>query len=284
MKYELAIAHRVCPILAKEAIGFTDKFEMIKVTTSSIVRAIKGIKTKIFVILDGCPQEYATFFDDTFKNLENVDYERISTPSIGNNATYAKQFEILSSFTKQAEYLFFSEDDYIYKEYAFRAMMDFLKQPKVDFVTPLDHPDRYTHILPETIKVEIKASDYCHWREVGTTCCTFMTTYKTFISAAKRLIAYGKGSGDVVLWLGLTKDYIFSPSATLVKAWRYLFMRKTVKGVELLILAAWLWYKWRLPLGKKYHLWGPMPTLALHLSKPTIPLCIKEEDFNISYK
>ena len=42
----------------------------------------------------------------------NIDYERILTPSIGNNATYAKQFEILFSFTKQAEYLFFSEDDY----------------------------------------------------------------------------------------------------------------------------------------------------------------------------
>ena len=58
MKYELAIAHRVCPALAKVAARFTDKFEMVKTTTTSLANAIKGIRVKLIVILDGCPAEY----------------------------------------------------------------------------------------------------------------------------------------------------------------------------------------------------------------------------------
>ena len=284
MKYELAIAHRVCPKLAKYATGFNDKFEMVKANTNSIIRALKGIKTKLFVILDGCPQEYVKFFNDTFMNFEDIEYELILTSSIGNAATYAKQLELLYSVAKDAQYLYFSEDDYIYKEYAFKAMMVFLKQPKVDFVTPLDHPDRYSYIVPETRKVEIKVSNYCHWRQVGTTCCTFMTTNKTFLSTAKKLVAYGQGSMDAVMWIGLTKDCIFSPSATIVKIWKYFFGEKTDSGIDLVTVATWRWYKWRLPFGKKYHLWGPIPTLAVHLSKTTISPCIKEKEFNFNCK
>lgn len=278
MKYELAIAHRVCPVLAKTAVGFTDKFEMVKVTTSSLARALKGIKTKLFVILDGCTQEYINLFNDTFMNFEGVDYELILTSSIGNAATYAKQLELLSSVYKQAQYLYFSEDDYIYKEYAFKAMIDFFKYPKVNFVTPIDHPDRYSHIVPENQKVKIEVSDYCHWREVGTTCCTFMTTSETFRYTVKKLATYGKGSMDAVMWLGLTKDYIFSPSATIVKVWRYFFGKKTDSGIDLVTVAAWRWHKWRLPFSKKYHLWGPIPTLAVHLSRTSLPPFSEEVD------
>ena len=116
MKYDLVIAHRVCPVLAKTAAVFTDKFEMVKVTAASLAKAITGFKVKLVVIFDGCPKEYEQLFNETFggEGVANVDYSCISTPSIGNNATYARQLEILFSATSETKYLYFSEDDYIY--------------------------------------------------------------------------------------------------------------------------------------------------------------------------
>ena len=272
MKYSLAIAHRVCPILAKTAYGFADKFEMVKVTTASLAAAIKGVRTKLFVILDGCNAEYEQLFDATFSGFAEIDYERISTPAIGNHPTYAKQMELLSSVVDDAEFLYLSEDDYIYRNDAFRAMMDFLTNDGVDFVTPLDHPDRYSHLIPESVKVEIRISEFCHWREAGTTCCTFMTKSDTFKEARVPLALYGKGASDIMLWLGITKDSVFSPSATLGAFLRYVTgRRKTECGYEFMTLAAWLYFKWRLFFLRKHHLWGPIPSLAVHLCKPSLP-------------
>ena len=247
---------------------------MVKATTASLANAIKGIRTKLVVILDGCPEEYVRLFDDTFGNgkFANVDFKRIATPSIGNQTTYAKQVEILSNSLADAEFLYFSEDDYIYKDIAFIAMMDFLARPEVDFVTPLDHPDRYSHIVPEKTKVEVRVSPFCHWREVGSTCCTFMCRSKTFRHASKALVDYAKGSGDGGMWIGITKDNIFSLSATIGAAIRYVLgKRKTQEGLEFCTLAAWKYHKMGLLFRHRYRLWGPIPTLAVHLCKPSLP-------------
>ena len=271
MKYEMAIAHRVCPYLAKVAAGFDDKFEMVKATAMSLAKAINGIRTKLIVILDGCPAEYEWLFDDMFgeKNAL-VDYERISTSAIGNHATYAKQMEVLSSFVNDAEYFYLSEDDYIYREDAFRAMMDFLKRPGVDFVTPLDHPDRYSHVVPERRQSEIRVSEHCHWREVGTTCCTFMMTSRTFVESRALLACYGQGGCDGTLWLGLTKDSVFSIRATIWMLFRYLTGRDRTWS-KCIAVSAWRFHKLNLLLTRRYRLWGPMPTLAVHLATPSLP-------------
>ena len=272
MKYDLVIAHRVCPALAKSAAGFTDKFEMIKATSKSLAEAIDGIATKLIVILDGCPVEYGKFFDEIFggDKIATVDYERISTPAIGNHATYAKQMDVLDSFCGETEYLYFSEDDYIYRKDAFRAMMDFLKTSGVDFVTPLDHPDRYSHSVPERKSVEVRVSGYCHWREVGTTCCTFMTSRAVFREAHKLLECYGKGGCDGTLWLGLTKDSVFSLYATVWVLLRYLVgWDKTWS--RCIAVSAWRFHKLNLLFSRRYRLWGPIPTLAVHLAKPSLP-------------
>ncbi len=272
MKYELAIAHRVCPALARGAARFTDKFEMVKATTASLASAIKGIRVRLVVILDGCPAEYERLFDDTFggEEMASVDYERISTSAIGNHATYAKQLEVLSACVKDAGYVYFSEDDYIYRRDAFRAMMDFLKGPDVDFVTPLDHPDRYSHVIPERKRVEVRVSGYCHWRDVGTTCCTFMTTSSTFIKTRKLLECYGKGGCDGTLWLGLTKDSIFNVYATLGVLLRYLTGRDKT-WARCIAVSAWRFHKLKLLFSRHYRLWGPMPTLAVHLATSSLP-------------
>ncbi|MBQ7251017.1 MAG: hypothetical protein IJS32_00255 [Kiritimatiellae bacterium] len=273
MKYSLAIAHRVCPALSKTAALFDDKYEMVKATTASLANALAGVNAKLTVILDGCPPSYARLFRDAFKGMACVSCEFVETPSIGNAATYAKQHDILSGMAGDAEFLYFSEDDYLYEPEALREMMRFLRQPGVDFVTPLDHPDRYTHIVPERLKVEVRATDFRHWREVGTTCCTFMVKSATFKRAARRLGEYGRGSGDGPLWIGITKERIFSPAATIGAALRYFAgRRQSPEGLEFSTLAAWKWHKLALPFGRRYRLWGPIPSLATHLCKSALPL------------
>ena len=81
MKYRLAIAHRVCPALSKAATGFSDKLEMVKVTTSSLAKALNGIRAKLIVILDGCPIEYERLFDDEF----NGKMANLKFPAVQND-------------------------------------------------------------------------------------------------------------------------------------------------------------------------------------------------------
>ena len=276
MRYELIIAHRVCPALANTAVRFTDKLEMVRVTTSSLAKALNGIRTKLIVILDGCAIEYERLFDDVFKGkMANLDYERISTPAIGNHATYAKQLELLTPFADEAEYLYFSEDDYIYREDAFLAMMDFLKSQDVDFVTPLDHPDRYANVVPGKKEVEVRVSDYCHWREVGTTCCTFMTKRDIFKKAQGRLACYGNGGCDGTLWLGLTKDGLFDFFGIAFRLLRFL-LGKDRNWAKCLAVSAWKFHGLKLLFCRRYRLWGPIPTLAVHLAAPSVPPLSKE--------
>lgn len=272
MKYDVAIAHRVCPVLAGSAAGFSDKFAMVKATTASLAAAMRGLRVKLVVILDGCPIEYERLFDDTFSDIGD-NYSRTSTNSIGNKATYAKQVEILSSYTKDAKYLYFSEDDYLYREYALAAMADFLDRPGVDFVTPLDHPDRYSISFPQSKKSEIRVSRFCHWREVGSTCCTFMVKSETFLKTVARLSAYSRGVTDTSTWLGLTKDRVFSPSANIgaIFTCLYRLIRYRRKEYNLWVPATWYYHKWRLLFWRRYRLWGPMPTLAVHLCGPSLP-------------
>lgn len=270
-KFQIAIAHRVCPALAKTATHFTDKLAMVEASAKSIAAALEGVNAKITVILDGCDDRYAAVFDSLFAHFGEK-YRLLRTPAIGNRPTYAKLMEVLAADSHEADFVYFSEDDYIYRPDAFRAMMDFLGGADVDFVSPLDHPDRYNPRLPERRRNEIRVSRFCHWREAASTCCTFMTKSETFAETAKKLGAYSAGSGDGPMWLNLTKNSIFSPYATFYQALRYLLGRRaTPEGLEFMVLAAWRFFRWRLPFGRRYKLWSPMPTLAVHLCKPSLP-------------
>ena len=277
MKYELVVAHRVCPILAKVAVCYDDKLAMVRATTISLARALNGIRTKLIVILDGCDYKYEGLFDSVFANdkVVGVDYELLKTPAIGNHDTYAKQLELLQAHASQGQFFYFSEDDYIYKCNAFHEMMDFLQNSDVDFVTPLDHPDRYRQVIPESRKVAIKHSKCCHWREVGTTCCTFMTKRQVLIDAGRLLASYGNGSCDVALWLGLTKDCVFRLFSIAIGLCCYVFGKKK-DWSRCVAISAWRYHHVRLFTTRKYRLWGPMPTLAVHLARSSISPCVED--------
>ena len=129
MTYALTIAHRVCPALSKTAIGFSSKEELIKATTESLAVSLTefGLPVKLHVILDGCPQKFNGFFANQFRNARNVEVTIEETPAIGNAATFGRQVEFLLN-AGDSRFVYFSEDDYLYKPFAFTAMAEMLRK------------------------------------------------------------------------------------------------------------------------------------------------------------
>ena len=269
MKYDLVIAHRVCPVLSGTAYGFVDKFLMVKSCAESLMTALPGIKVRLIVILDGCGKEYETLYPGA---------EIIRMDRVGNQATFAKQVELLSA-VNDAPFVYFSEDDYLYKPESFKAMLEFAARSGVDFVTPIDHPDRYDGSVSEPLRAEIRVSDRCHWRECGTTCLTFMTRPETVRKCRRVLMAYANGEQDSVTWLGLTKWGLFSPQVILrsVVALMRRFGGRNVWFGQFIPLMAWWRHNFRLFITRRYRLWSPLPSLAFHLSSNTVPPVFKHD-------
>ncbi len=270
----LTIVHRICPTFSRTAIGYESKLDLVRDSLVSIAASLKkwGGSASFTAILDGCPKEYEELLHRVFDTLENVALEIINTPSIGNFKTFEKQLEI--AHNSSAEYIYISEDDYIYAEDAFSAMIDFIQRDDVDFVTPLDHPDRYRDItrykMDGSCNVDIAISSYCHWRTANTSCCTFMTTRNIFEETEKLLHKYVTSQGDGVMWLGITKRKLYNP---LDLVWRMLIfaLRINTSYDVVLPLCTWKHLNYRLLITRRYLLWQPIPSLASHMAKNSLP-------------
>lgn len=273
MNPALTIAHRVCPALSTTAIGYASKLDMVKATSESLATALIHFDqpVNLHIILDGCPPGYKAIFENSFQNASNVHVHITETPSIGNNATFGKQVAILLS-EKEARCIYFSEDDYLYKPYAFSAMAEMLEKDGVDFVTPLDHPDRYKGMAFENETSPISHTTFCHWRQAPSTCLTFMTTPGVLRETRWVFDAYTRGTMDSSMWLAATKQKIFAPQALIGPGLRYL-CGQNVPYPRLAQLCAWKWFGIKLLTTRKYTLWSPLPSLATHLSCECVPPC-----------
>ena len=168
----IAIAHRVCPAKSENAVGFGDKFDMVRRNALSMMAALRGFDVQLFVLFDGCPRSYDIFFRRLATESPNVDVVIDYADHIGNKASFKWQVETLLHRTN-APLVYFSEDDYLYAPSAFSLMASLLEQPWASFATPLDHPDRYNGSFAEPSANAIRLCAGCHWRETGTTCLTF---------------------------------------------------------------------------------------------------------------
>ena len=235
---------------------------MVRDCAASLLAALKGVDAKLIVILDGCGEEYASLFPGA---------EIVRTDSIGNQATFAMQMDVLCA--ADSEFVYFSEDDYIYRADAFSAMLRFMSEGAgVHFVTPLDHPDRYNGSVCEPRTAEIRISGHCHWREVGTSCLTFMTRPETLRRCRRAFLTYVRGEQDSVAWLGVTKFGLFSFSVLVRSAWSLMCRlcgRKVWFG-RFIPLMAWWRHNVRLLWSPRFRLWSPIPSLAQHLCSASL--------------
>lgn len=270
-KYDLTIAHRVCPVLAKVAVGYDNKRDMVVDAVRSMAKALSKIRVRFIVILDGCPH-YRGIFEDAFENRKDdlgFSLEMVDTPSIGNKATWRKQVELLAA--ADTDIVYFSEDDYLYSDSAFVAMLDYIAQPGVDAVTPLDHPGYYNGGDPLPFRPIVRVSKSCHWAEVGLTCLTFMVQKRWLISQKKVFAHYSQTGEEGTMWSALTKIRIYNPIRLIVTAVKFIFGQE-LRASFLLPLCTWKQFGLRVLLIPRIHLWCPIPTLAAHVCRFSLPL------------
>ena len=255
--YDVAVAYRIYPRVSKvPAIFPGDKLRLARFCLRSFRASLGEVRAKVFVLLDGCPNEYEVLFGEFF---DRSDLEFVRLGGVGNLRTFSRQIEILLR-QDLAEAVYFAEDDYFYLPGQFGAMLKFLRDwPDVDFVSPYDHPDYYTlplHSAPQLSR------DYAErrWRTAASTCLTFLTTRRTLARTRSVFKTYTYRNPDVCLWLSLTKQAVFDPGIIL----RCFRERIAMGGF---VAVSWL-YGWpQILTGRKWRLWVPSPSVATHMEK-----------------
>jgi hypothetical protein len=264
---DLAVAYRVYPGISRgPAFHADDKFKLVRMCLNSFKRSLGGLRAKIYVILDGCPSEYAELFRETLKDHE---VEIIETARVGNQCTWDMQIDLLLK-QAQAEYVFFAEDDYFYLPAAIEKMVAFMRaNPAVDFVTPYDHPDSYSTSSHHERHL-VKPFGDRYWRTASSTCLTFLTSRSILRRTASTLRTYSRGNRDCPMWLALTqKSELANPRVHLVSLRRILLWTLT-----------WRYGLFRILFSRRYRLWAPMPTLATHMESSCLsPLVDWQDEF-----
>jgi hypothetical protein len=134
-------------------------------------------------------------------------------------------------------------------------MIEVLKDRYADFVTPYDHADFYSlriHDFP----VQVMFIHGWHWRNVASSCMTFMTTRKTLMKTRGVFHLYSVTKvWDLALWAILTKYNIRNPRRMyrITKQQRYRYRA---------YLKAWRYSPIQTLFGKKYTLLAPIPAIA----------------------
>lgn len=263
-QYDVVIAYRIYPGVSKQPFVFADdKYKLSDLCLHSLQKSLMGVKARIYALLDGCPPEYEELFRKYF-NDEDIHFVRLN--GIGNAGTFAMQIDLLLNQT-ESEYIYFAEDDYLYRPECFATMLNFIKDnPHNSFVTPFDHLDYYQHPLHGEKCHLLCAHDY-HWRTANSTCLTFLTTKETLAKTKNTFLSYTRGNFDASIFFALTKTHVYSPRSL------FKFVRAMLRGNSeplKLVIAAWFYSAMQVFFGKRYTVWVPLPSIATHLQYDTI--------------
>ena len=281
-RYDVAVAYRIYPKLSLPASALqvaSDKYQISDLCLRSFKESLGGLRVKMWVLLDGCPSSYRELFLQYFAEEDLV---FVNLDRIGNYATFEAQIDILLK-QRDAEVIYFAEDDYFYLPQQFPRLVRFLEaNPHVHFVSPYDHPDCFRlelHRHPLSVEV----FDHKYWSTAGSTCLTFLTKRETLEGTQNVFRTYSRGNHDCSMWLSLTKTVVFNLSK-----FCHLALRKEYRAQSYLVANSWR-YGWRqILLGRRWNLWIPIPGIATHLDADAIPASVdwlseliqKSEDFS----
>ena len=258
MAYDLAVAWRVYPGISKTPIiHSSDKFQLVRTCLLSFLKSTEGLNIIYHFILDGCPDSYDKLIQDLFSGKS---FTIIKVDKIGNLATFALQVNILMD-QRDADFVYFAEDDYLYKTGEFKKMLAFMKSRKeVDFLSCYFSPDIYNHPIHDHPR-KIKYANGDLWISASSTCMTFLTSKKILNETFKVFLTYARGNNDCALWLVLTKTHIYNP-------FRYLryFQLHDKESFNIMKVAVKYSFRYFFTL-KRYRLWIPYPGIGTHLEK-----------------
>jgi len=261
-RYDLAVAYRICPHMSRTPppIHTDSKYDLAALSLRSFKEGLGPLKVKIWVILDNCPVEYESLFTSLWPKEDLV---LLRFPGIGNAETFGKQIEILSS-QNDAEFVYVTEDDYVYVPGRLPLALDLLKRdPDVDFCSPYDHPDLHNHAF-HVHKMRLKVEQGQVWKTANGTTCTFLTRTSTLLETRPTLMSYTRlkrWNVDACMWLSLTKHHVFNPYDLLTQPFIFPY-----RGASLAF--AWLLNWKQILFGRRYTIWVPIPSLATHMAAP----------------
>ena len=92
--YDLAVAYRIYPKVSKPSLGLPfsdDKLRLSEICLRSFKESLRGLRVKIWAILDGCPESFADLFR---KYFDPDDLVLVPLPAVGNHASFGKQIDI----------------------------------------------------------------------------------------------------------------------------------------------------------------------------------------------
>jgi hypothetical protein len=254
--YDVVIAYRIYPQVSKQPLVFADdKLRLSELCLASLQRALGELRVKVYALLDNCPPEYEALFHKYFaeKDVEVLYFREDG----GNGATFNKQIGLLSA-QRDAEFVYFAEDDYLYRPNQFAAMLDFMRStPSADFVTPYDHSDYYSSEL-HNHAILVRSVGAYHWQKRNSTCLTFLARASSLQESVDVFESFAQRNFDASLWLSLTKYRVWNPFAII----KYLREDRFLLKV---LAKAWYFNAVQIVFGRRYELWSPVPSIGTHL-------------------
>jgi hypothetical protein len=254
-KYDVAIALRVYPKIAKQPIGnFSDKFELFRVSLFSLMASLADLRARFYVILDSCDNRYEALAASMI-NAEDLEIEKVERA--GNERTFLMQMDWLLK-QPYADKVYFAEDDYIYRPNLFSRMLNVLDhhQPAVHFVSPHNHGDYYHNTIQQVAGTRLMFAAGCHWHLPVSTCLTFLSTRGVLAATRKVMRTYKRRNTDFAIFVALVKPSLFLlPPLSL---WRNTFFLKNLAKAHF-----WTWQQ--LYFGRRYKLAVPVDAVGTHM-------------------
>jgi hypothetical protein len=250
--FDVAIALRAYPGISKQPIGkFRSKLEMFSINLLSLKAALGQAKAFFYLILDGCDQSFEDF---ARAHIEEGSLEIDRRDCIGNERTFLLQLDWLLQ-QNHSDFLFFAEDDYVYRPDSFGPMLSLLKN-SADFISPHNHGDYYHSRLQQQLGTRLLFAEEMHWHLPASTCLTFLTRKNVLSETAPVFRTYARRNLDFTLFTVLTMPEIFRlPSLTLLK--NRFFLK--------CLLKAWWMCPEQLISGRRYRLAVPLMAAGTHL-------------------
>lgn len=174
MPLDLAVYYRIYPGKPTNREFYDgDKLSLAAVCLYSFVLSCSraGLEPSLCVLLDGCPPSWA----DMVRHIVNLwsfpDWKLVELGGIGNKESFLTQFDM--ALEDNPEYVYFAEDDYLYRPHAMFHMMHFAKSAYA-FWQPYDHLDRYVRDdNRDDGRVTMQVVRDHHWRTVESACMTY---------------------------------------------------------------------------------------------------------------
>ncbi len=261
--FDLHIALRVYPGVSKSPFIFPDnKLRLFKTGIYSLKESLQGIHYKITVILDRCPEPFHEAVKEVFNEIRN--FKIVPLVDGGNAKSFLKQIDVLLE-RQDSSVVMFAEDDYIYYGSNLNILVELLKAKRADFATPYDHLDYYTLLIHrKNIQEEFKQRIF---KNVNSTCLTFLTTPVVLKATRKVFETYMRRNSDTSIFWSLTKEHVLSPSSLIS------FIKVAILGNALflkLFTKAWIHSPTQILFGKRYKILASQPSIATHLEKGTL--------------